>query len=94
MAISNVAGSVASSNAVLSIVAPQPPRFDLITLLPDERVDLLLRGATGSVCVLEASSNLLDWSSLATLTNTGGVFEFIDAPATNSQRAYRARLAP
>ena len=94
VAVSNVAGSVASSNAVLSIAAAQPPRFDLISLLADQRVDLLLSGATGSVYVLEASSNLLDWSSLATLTNTNGAFEFIDDPATNAQRAYRARLAP
>ena len=94
VAVTNVAGSVTSSNAVLSIAAPQPPHFDLISLLPDQRVDLLLSGSTGSVYVLEASSNLFDWSPLATLTNTNGTFEFIDDPATNARSIYRARLAP
>jgi hypothetical protein len=92
--VTNAGGSLTSSNALLSIAVPQPPHFDLISLLPDERVDLLLSGQTGTVYVLEASSNLLNWSPLATLTNTSGTFEFIDDPATNAQRLYRARLAP
>jgi hypothetical protein len=92
--VTNVAGSVTSSNAVLAVAAPQPPRFDLISLLPDQRVDLLLSGQAGSSYLLESSSNLLNWSTLATLTNTNGTFEFIDDPATNAQRLYRARLAP
>ena len=61
---------------------------------PDLRVDLLVRGQIGTACLLQASTNLLDWSLLATMTNTSGAVEFIDDPATNAQRFYRAKPAP
>ena len=94
VAVTNIAGAVVSSNAVLMVAVPLPPHFDLISLLPDQRVDVWLSGSTGIVYVIEASTNLFDWAPLATLTNTSGAFEFIDNPATNAQRLYRARLGP
>jgi hypothetical protein len=54
----------------------------------------LLSGQAGAGYLIQASSNLLDWFTLATLINTNGTLEFIDDPATNAQRFYRARLAP
>ncbi|HYV26304.1 MAG TPA: hypothetical protein VFA77_02140, partial [Candidatus Eisenbacteria bacterium] len=83
------------SNALLSVTVPQVLQFDLISILPDQTVRLVLSGGElGSNYTIEASSNLLDWSPLVTLSNTNGTFEFIDDPATNAQRMYRAKLAP
>ena len=92
--ITNMAGSILSSNAILSILSPEAPHFDLISLLPDQRVQVVISGGTGRTYLLEISSNLLDWTNIATLTNTTGMVEFIDDPATNAQRIYRVKLAP
>jgi hypothetical protein len=40
-----------------------------------------------------ASTNLKDWSSLATITNTAGVVQFTNSLSSNSRRFYRAQLA-
>jgi Leucine-rich repeat (LRR) protein len=40
-----------------------------------------------------ASTNLKDWSSLATITNTAGVVQFTNSLSSNSHRFYRAQLA-
>jgi hypothetical protein len=92
--VTNVAGTLVSSNALLTLLAGQSPHFDLISILPDQRVQLTLSGEPGNNYVLEISSNLLDWTNLVTLSNAAGTVEFIDDPATNAQRNYRARLAP
>jgi hypothetical protein len=92
--VTNVAGTMVSSNALLTLLSGQSPHFDLISILPDQRVQLTLSGEPGNNYVLEISSNLLDWTNLVTLSNAAGTVEFIDDPATNAQRNYRARLAP
>jgi len=92
--VSNVAGSVTSSNALLTVTVPQVLQFELISILPDQTVRLVLSGEVGSNYTILSSSNLLDWTPLGTVSNTNGTFEFIDDPATNGQRMYRATLAP
>ncbi len=67
------------------------PQFLPIRLGPSSDVRLRIRGATGSIIGVETSSNLLDWTSLAILTNQSGVVEYIDPPASApSRRFYRA----
>jgi hypothetical protein len=45
--------------------------------------------------LLECTSNWVDWASLASLTNTNGLFQYHDLAATNvSQRFYRLQLGP
>ena len=92
--VSNVAGPITSSNAVLTVTVPQPLQFQLISILPDQTVRLVLSGEVGSNYTILSSSNLSDWAPLGTVSNTNGTFEFIDDPATNGQRMYRATLAP
>ncbi len=49
----------------------------------------------GAVCDLEASTNLSDWYSIITLTNTYGMAQFTDSEATtNNAIFYRLLLPP
>lgn len=44
---------------------------------------------------IQASTNLINWDNILTLTNTSGTISFIDANATNyPRRFYRAELMP
>ena len=57
-------------------------------------VHIVISGEAGSGYSLEVSTNLLNWTNLAALSNTNGTMDFIDDPATNAQRMYRVKLAP
>ncbi len=93
--VTNVAGSITSSNAMLTVVPPQPPRFELISQLPGGSAHLFLSGEIDSVYEIHGSTNLLDWSPLGTVTNTSDMSEFIDSSAsTVSSRYYRAKSVP
>src|SRR5262249_2481694 len=39
--VTNITGSLASSDAVLSLIPPQPSQFQLLTLLPDGTLNLV-----------------------------------------------------
>jgi hypothetical protein len=55
----------------------------------------VLSGNTGLTYLVEASTNLLDWSVLGTLTNVNGQELFSDPLGSNYfNRFYRARLLP
>jgi len=52
---------------------------------------LLLSGAAGFNYVVEGSTNLMDWTPTAIVTNTNGIVQFTDLTFTNAmQRFYRA----
>jgi hypothetical protein len=52
-------------------------------------------GLTGANYILETSTNLLNWTTLANLTATNGAFEFDFVPLTNdARRFFRARSGP
>jgi uncharacterized lipoprotein YddW (UPF0748 family) len=90
--VSNVAGAVVSSNALLTVLPPAPARFQSITRLPSGRLSLVISGDPGVSGSLDSSTNLSDWLPLAGFFNTNGLFEFIDPAAANSsQRFYRTR---
>jgi hypothetical protein len=55
----------------------------------------VLSGNTGVNYLVERSTNLVDWASLATVSNISGQFLVTDPTASNSvNRYYRARLVP
>jgi hypothetical protein len=92
--VSNPGGSVSSQVATLTLLSP-PVRF-----LPGslERTNghfrFTLQGQLGSRYEIQATTNLVDWTSLVTLTNLTGTVSFLD-PATNfSHRFYRALQLP
>ncbi len=63
--------------------------------LVEDGFRLTLNGEFGAKYSIEASSNLLDWVSVGTVTNTYGTAQFTDGAATNLwQRFYRASEGP
>ena len=89
--VSNTAGSVTSSNAVLTIVPLQLLKFELITLLPDQNLRIILSGEPGQSIALHSSTNLSDWVTVTNLMNPTGVIEFTDTVSSGAlQRYYRA----
>jgi hypothetical protein len=86
-------GSVTSAEA--HVMAGSVPRL----LSPARRVDgsfqLQLVGLANSNYVIQASSNLIDWQTLTTMSSTNGYLDYVDADAVNwNSRYYRAVLAP
>jgi uncharacterized lipoprotein YddW (UPF0748 family) len=93
--VTNVAGSVTSSNASLTVNVPpaQPPQIDSISLTPDGPIQLQVSGALGHYAV-EATTNLANWAELTNFTTTNTVFQYLDPETNLTQRFYRVRLIP
>lgn len=91
---SNVAGTAASSSALLSLVPPTPAQFQVPTIQSDGTVQIQFTGDAYWTYVIETSTNLMDWSVVTNLTSANGTFEF-NGTATNApQLFYRARVSP
>jgi hypothetical protein len=71
--------------------APTAPDFKSARLLAATGLELTLTGFSSEVYSIEASTNLIAWQPLVTLTNLSGTLKFVDAGATNlPRRFYRA----
>jgi hypothetical protein len=72
-------------------IAVSPPELTGMTVVPGT-ARFVLNGQTGSVCVIQASSNLLDWSAISTNTIPDpGSMPVTDLDAGNQAgRFYRA----
>ena len=57
-------------------------------------VQLTLTGQTNLLYVLEASTNLVQWTKLAVRTNLTGSVEFTDRAATNYPQRFYHAVAP
>lgn len=89
--ISNELGMLISSNAIVSVQTPVPPVFTSIAVMADGSVSGTVTGFVGPAA-LEASTNLITWSKIASLTLTNNTATFVDSAATNFQvRFYRVR---
>jgi len=94
--VSNVAGTVTSADAVLTVSELTAPRIDLIGLLAGGQVQLQVSGAPGHYAV-EATADLREtviWTELTNYTTTGTSFQFVDPETGLTQRFYRVRLMP
>jgi uncharacterized lipoprotein YddW (UPF0748 family) len=89
--VSNVAGTVTSSNAMLAITQPSPLQIDSISLMPDGQTQLHVSGNPGPYAI-ETASNLVNWAELTNLTTTNTTFQYLDAETNLTQRFYRIRL--
>lgn len=91
--VSNVAGTLLSADAVLTVLLPSPPHIDAITLLSGQGIELQVSGGPGNF-VIDATPNLSAWTQLSSLTATGAVFHFTDPETNETSRFYRVRLLP
>ncbi len=89
---SNTVSSVSITNVSLSFVGIADP-FNLSFSGKDMNGFNLLKltGPSGFDYSIEASTNLIDWKTMAVLINTNGTVSFVDRQSTNSTaRFYRA----
>lgn len=91
--VSNVAGSVTSADALLSIVPSVLLHIDSVSLVPDQGWQLQVSGGPGDFAI-EAAPALGNWTQLTTLTATSSVFQFIDTQTNQAMRFYRVRMLP
>jgi hypothetical protein len=90
--ITNVAGMVTSSAALLTVVVPQPLKFESVALLSANQLKLVISGEPGTVTI-QWSTNLTDWETLTNLANPTGMIDFTDTiPVEAAQRYYRAQM--
>jgi hypothetical protein len=65
--------------------------FSPMPLWTTNGLNLMLEGPAGSSCVIQASTNLINWVTITNFVITGWPFYFNDPSATNfDQRFYRA----
>jgi hypothetical protein len=81
---------------VTAEAAPARPfQLGTLGLLPNGSFLLRLTGEQGRNYAIEASTNLLSWTSIKTNNATDGTFDFVDSSATGlPRRFYRARFVP
>jgi sugar lactone lactonase YvrE len=97
--VSNLAGVTLSDTAILTLTNnPSPPlagHFDSLGLLGDGSLQLNMSGAPNSNYSLQFTADWTNWTLLATLSGTNGLFQFNDpSVATNTERFYRLQLVP
>jgi len=89
--VSNVAGQVVSSVAILTLtnsLVGTNGVFQSIAVLGNGSVQFGLGGTSGATYTLQVSTNLMTWSNLVTFTMTNGAIQYNDATAVN----YHARF--
>lgn len=90
VSLSDPCGSITSQAAILTVLTPA-------CILPDSlsrangQFSFTLQSEPGSRVDIQVSTNLLEWSRLATLTNASGTLPFTDTDTSLQQRFYRAR---
>jgi hypothetical protein len=89
--VSNIAGTAASADAVLTVTQPTPPQIDEISLTSGGQIQLQVSGAPGHYAI-DAATNLVDWAELTNFTTTTTTFQYLDSETNLTQRFYRVRL--
>jgi len=91
--ISNVAGAVTSSNALLTVQPWSPVQFQSVSRLPDGRVQFTITGNANETLWIDRSVLLPPaWQELTNLASPTGNVIFTDDDSTNGNRFfYRAR---
>ena len=91
--VSNIAGTLVSSDAVLTVTQPSPPVIDSISVAPAGQIQLQVSGPPGHYAVQD-STNLVDWTDLSNFVTTGATFQYLDAETNLTQRFYRMQWTP
>jgi hypothetical protein len=91
--VTNAYGTATSSSAVLT-VSVEPLRFvPGSARISDGQFSFVLQSQPGLSVEIQASTNLVDWATVATLTNSSGTISFTTPTAGFTRRFYRAKLA-
>ena len=72
---------------------PVPVRFDSISLVPDNQIQLQASGPAGHYA-LEATTNLSDWAELTNFNTAETTFLLLDSATHAKNRVYRLHLLP
>jgi hypothetical protein len=89
--VKNSSGTVMSSNAVLTVVVPAATC--VLPQMTTNGFSFQLLGPPDASYIVEASSNLTDWTPISTNAAPTGSVSFTDPTATNnSSRFYRATV--
>jgi Immunoglobulin domain len=91
--ITNSAGGITSSNAVLTATPVSPVSLQSIGHSADGRFFFQGSGDPGEFAI-QASTNLVHWRDVTNLFSGSGNFEFSDWLSNAPQRYFRARLSP
>jgi len=81
-----------SAPALLGIIEPPRGRFAAL-IVDDDVCQARLHGSIGDRYTIQSSSNLRDWTTVATVTNVTGTIA-LPKPLSGRQNFYRARLVP
>jgi hypothetical protein len=73
--VSNLADSVASDDATLTVVLPPPPTIDSLVCQPNGQIQFQISGEAGTYAV-EQSSNLVTWSQVLVTNIAGGPIHY------------------
>jgi hypothetical protein len=92
--VGNPLGSVVSAAANLTVISP-PSVVDIVAVAQTNQLfQLTMNVDPGFVYALDATTNLLDWQTIASFTDAAGLFDFVDMESTNyASRFYRLRWA-
>ena len=93
MFVTNIAGGIASADAVLAFTAAPPVHIDSIAIAPDKQVHLQITGGPGNFEIQEAVL-ITAFSPLTNFIATNSVFEFIDGDTNRDLRYYRVKSLP
>jgi hypothetical protein len=90
--VANWAGSVTSSNAILSVYESAASAVNVISIASGNQIQFNITGVPGFNYAVQASTNLVDWQTLIT---NGSPFSFTDTNAADiPQQFYRTLYVP
>jgi hypothetical protein len=94
--VTNYFGSVTSSNAVLAVTGISPPVNSVLQFgIAAGQPLLQFAGVAGQPYLVQASTNLTDWTVIGTATDLGdGTFEFADPDWTNHSACFYRIILP
>jgi hypothetical protein len=94
--VTNFFGFVNSSNAALDVRLAAPPANSVLQFgLTDGHPLLQFTGVAGQPYLVQASTNLTDWTVIGTATDLGdGKFEFADPDWTNYSACFYRIVLP
>jgi hypothetical protein len=91
--VSNFLGSSNSSAASLTVL-PGPLAISHVTRLPNGGIQITMASLPGLELRVMDSTNLINWHTIATLTNFTGTLQFTDPDTTNSNCRFYQLTAP